>query len=76
MTTIEIDPHELVENDLVLAGFKDISGLIPLVGELVSVAVAGSPAQGNAIVARLDRDRREIFLDVDWDSLRDKNVRG
>ena len=75
MTRIEIDPNVRVESGWTYSGFEDVTGPVPMVGELVTVFESEDRIQGEAFVTRVDRDRRLVYLDVDWSSLRDMDRR-
>jgi hypothetical protein len=57
-TRIEIDLNVRVRGGQAFAGYEDTDGAV---------------AAGDAVVTEVDRERRLIFLAVDWQSLREES---
>ena len=67
-TRIAIDPNVRVRGNGTYAGFEDVEGL-PVVGGPVEVWEPESGVRGSGLIREIDRNRRLIYLDVDWASL-------
>lgn len=76
MIRIAIDPNVRVHGNQTYAGFEDIDGPVPRVGEPVTVHEPESSLSGTAHVARVDEKTLLVYLEVDWSALRPQPSNG
>jgi hypothetical protein len=71
MTEIIIDLNAADEVGLTCCGFADVRGEFPQVGDLVLAREVEDNVVAEAVVARIDADRRVIYVAVAWRRLRE-----
>ncbi len=70
MIRIEIDLNIRVRGNQTYAGYENVSGALPAIGDHVEVFESESGLVGSGIVVELDDKRQIVYLDVDWATLR------
>jgi hypothetical protein len=69
VTVIAIDLNVRVRGEQTYAGFEDVEGPLPRVGDTVRVRESESRVQGTAVVTEVDQARQIVYLAVDWSAL-------
>ena len=71
MTRLRIDPNVRLGKAATYVGFEDVLTVeVPRCGETVQVVEPDSGLSGLASVARVDTERKLIYLNIDWSKLK------
>ncbi len=71
--TVEIDPNVRIEDNRTFSRLRDVSGAITLNRSVVAVE-SDAGLVGEGTVASIDLVRGFVVLDVDWTSLRPREL--